>query len=603
VVYNDQKVSRIDLSRLGNSELVKLATSRNEFKSRHARRILQERAQHGAIPEVASLKTILRSTSATSPERLRALWTLHVTTGLDARTVIENLRSPDEYVRAWTIQIAFESRENLARLVREATEQNLRPDPSIYELAENDPSPVVRLYLAAAAQRAPEEVRARLVRTLLQRSEDAGDHNIPLMLWVALDPLAADYPQESLASALETKLPKILNFTTRRVAALDTAEARDLVAQKIGATENSVKQLEMLTGLAAALRGQRSVTMPGGWKAIETKLANSPNAEIRTIVQTLSLTFGSQDALASLRKTLTDPSATVSARRSALDSLVSVRDSELPPVLQRLLADRDLRGPALRALGGYNDPNTPAALLEAYDSFEPVHKRDALNTLVSRPAFAKPLLAAISANKVPAHDLSADIVRQLRNHKEPEIQEQVATFYGAVREASADAKAEIERYRRIYRAGGSQPGDASKGRAVYNQICAQCHMLFDSGGTAGPDITGAARHDLNYLLENMVDPNAVIPNDYRTTEIETTDDRSIVGIVKKQDDNSVTIQTANEVLVIPRNEIESMRQTELSMMPEGLLSPLTDQEVRDLIYYLTRVGQVPLPVQSAARSE
>jgi putative membrane-bound dehydrogenase-like protein len=601
VVYNNQKVSRIDLAKLSNAELVKLVTSRNEFKSRHARRILQERAQNGAIPELAPLKEILRSANATSPQRLRALWTLHVTTGLDARTVLENLRSPDEYVRAWTIQLAFESRENLARLVREARDQELRADPSIYQLAESDPSPVVRLYLAAAAQRAPEEVRARLVRALLQRSEDAGDHNIPLMLWFAMDPLAADYPEETLTAAFETKLPRILNFTTRRVAAIGTTQARDLVVQKIGSANDAAKQLDMLHGLAAALRGQRSVTMPAGWKAIETRLGNSSNAELRTIVQTLSLTFGSQEALAALRGTLTDKTATVAARRSALDSLVSVRDPELPPVLQKLLTDRDLRGPALRALGGYNDPKTPDALLGAYTTFEPAHKRDALNTLASRPAFAKPLLDAVAANKLPSQDLSADIVRQLRNHKDPEIQQHVATLYGAVRESSADAKAEIERYRRIYRAGGSQPGDASKGRAVYNKVCAQCHILFDYGGTVGPDITGAARFDLNYLLENIIDPNAVIPNDYRTTEIETTDDRSIVGILKKQDDNSVTIQTANEVLVIPRNEIESIRQTELSMMPEGLLATLTDQEVRDLIYYLTRVGQVPLPVESAAK--
>jgi hypothetical protein len=60
-------------------------------------------------------------------------------------------------------------------------------------------------------------------------------------------------------------------------------------------------------------------------------------------------------------------------------------------------------------------------------------------------------------------------------------------------------------------------------------------------------------------------------------------------------------QTANELLTIPRDEIASQRQGELSMMPEGLLAPLADQEVRDLIYYLTRTGQVPLPAQSAGK--
>jgi putative heme-binding domain-containing protein len=136
---------------------------------------------------------------------------------------------------------------------------------------------------------------------------------------------------------------------------------------------------------------------------------------------------------------------------------------------------------------------------------------------------------------------------------------------------------------------------------VFNKVCAQCHTLFDSGGKVGPDITGSNRGDLNYVLENILDPNAVIPNEYRTSEIETKDGRTLTGIVKAQDDRSITIQTANERLIIPRNEITSQHQTELSMMPEGLLAQLTDQEVRDLIYYLGRLGQVPLSRERATK--
>src|SRR5439155_4270650 len=143
------------------------------------------------------------------------------------------------------------------------------------------------------------------------------------------------------------------------------------------------------------------------------------------------------------------------------------------------------------------------------------------------------------SNKVPSKDMTADVVRQLRTLKDPEIQTQVAKLYGAAREVSADKKTEIERYLRIYRSGGSQPGNASPGRVVFNKVCVQCHTLFDSGGKVGPDITGANRSDLNYLLENMVDPNAVIPNEYRASEIETKDGRSLTGIVKIMSDKSI----------------------------------------------------------------
>ena len=334
---------------------------------------------------------------------------------------------------------------------------------------------------------------------------------------------------------------------------------------------------------------------------VESKLRDSANPDVRTLVATISLTFGSKAAQESLRKTLSDSSAPLAARRTALDALVGVKDSSLVQTLQSLLKDSALRGAALRALGSFNDDKTPDAILAVYNSLSTEQKRDALNTLASRPEYTRTLLGAVTESKVSSKDLTADIIRQIRKHKDPAIQEQVTKIYGSAREISADKQAEIQRYRAIYGRGGSQPGNASPGRVVFNKVCAQCHTLFDSGGKVGPDITGANRSDLNYLLETIVDPNAVIPNEYRATEIETKDGRSLTGIVKVMGDKSIQLQTANELVTIPRNEIASMRQSELSMMPEGLLSTLTDQEVRDLLYYLSRSGQVPLPVESAAK--
>jgi putative heme-binding domain-containing protein len=603
IVYNNQKTTRVDLARLNDEELVKLVPSKNEFMSRHARRILQERAGDGRL-EAGSAESLKKAFSAAkdTAARLRTLWALHVTSGLDARTAIENLKSSDEWVRAWTIQLAFESQENLERLIRESNDQGLKADPDGLKLAESDPSPVVRLYLASAAQRSQsEEFRAGMVKRLLGHSEDAGDHNLPLMYWFAMEPLVAEQPDAMLTAALDTKIPRILNFTTRRIASTGTSESRDLIAARLGSLEDAAKQLEMLAGLSAALKGQRSVPMPKGWPAVENKLGASPNAAVRTRAQSLSLTFGSQNALVSLRKILVDASVAAGARRSALESLVGVKDAELPASLLKLLGDSAVRGPALKALANYNEPGTPEAILAAYSSLDDGQKRDALNTLVSRPNFAKPLLAGVVAGKVSSRDLTADIIRQLRGIKDPEVQQLLTKAYGSIRETSADQKAEIEKYRGIYRAGYSQPGDAGRGRVLFNKVCGQCHTLFDIGGKVGPDITGANRSDLSYLLETIVDPNAVIPNEYRTSEIETKDGRSLTGVVKVMGDKTVLFQTANELITLPRDEIESQRQTELSMMPEGLLAPLTDQEVRDLLYYLSRPGQVPLPGEKAAK--
>jgi len=373
------------------------------------------------------------------------------------------------------------------------------------------------------------------------------------------------------------------------------ADPLPMLVHVLRGTADPELQLDILRGLSAAFKGRRQVPMPKDWQAVEAQLQGSPNADVRSLAQSLSLTFGNTGALVTLRKTASDRSADLNARRTALNSLLDIKDARLPPLLQQLLNDAYLRGASVRGLAAYDDPKTPAAILAVYNSLDDSEKRDALNTLASRAAFAEPMLAAIARGTIPRNALTAEIIRQLRNLKNAGIDAELQKVYGVIRESSADKQKEIERYKRIYRAGGSQPGDAPRGRAVFARVCQQCHTLFEVGGKVGPDLTGSNRADLDYILQNIIDPNAVIPNDYRASTAEMKDGRSITGLVKQQDDKSVTLITQNETLTLPRNEIQSLQQSELSMMPEGLLAPLADQEARDLLYYLSRPGQVPLP--------
>ena len=369
-------------------------------------------------------------------------------------------------------------------------------------------------------------------------------------------------------------------------------EALPALVQVLAQTDDPQFQLDVLKGMSEGLKGKRGVKMPEGWDDLSAKLSKSANPEVRDLAQSLSLTFGSAAALVSLRHRLMDAKADAIARGGALDSLLAAKDPELAALLRQLLADPALRASALRGLAAYDHPQTPAAILGVYPSLSGLEKRDALNTLVSRSAFAKALLLAVRDKTVATRDLTADIVRQLRNLKDPDINQQVEKLWGMARDSEGEKLKEIAKFKALIQAGPA--GDPSRGRAVFARTCQQCHTLFDVGGKVGPDITGSNRGDIDYLLQNVVDPNAVIPNDYRTSTLETKDDRVITGLVTRQDDNAVTVVTANETLIIPRNEVKSLQQGEMSMMPEGLLQPLTDPEVRDLLSYLKSPGQVPM---------
>ncbi len=125
-------------------------------------------------------------------------------------------------------------------------------------------------------------------------------------------------------------------------------------------------QLDILNGMSEALKGKRDVPMPAGWDKVEQRLGTSANAQVRLLTQSLGLTFGSQKALAQLRAVVQDRSADANTRRAALDSLLTSRDPELPKLLQGLLTDSILRGPAIRGLARFETSGTAEAILKIY---------------------------------------------------------------------------------------------------------------------------------------------------------------------------------------------------------------------------------------------
>ena len=360
-------------------------------------------------------------------------------------------------------------------------------------------------------------------------------------------------------------------------------------------TADTTLRLDVLRGMEAALRGRNGVSAPAGWTELETTLAAAPDEETRRLARNLGTVFGSPRALETLRTIAANPQAAGADRTAAVDTLLRTRDAALVPLLQKLTTEAGVRATAIRGLAAFDDAKTPSVLLAGFPQFNAAEQRDALNTLASRSAYARLLVEAVRSGAVPKATLTADLVRQLRSLKDTSLAADLTQIWGVMKETSPDMKAEVERVKKLYWAGGSQPGDAPRGRVVFNQVCSQCHHLFDTGGHVGPDITGANRADLDYLLQNILYPNAVIPNEYLASTVETKDERVLTGVIKSQDASGISLQTANELVTVPRAEIRKIEATAVSMMPEGLIANLTEQQTRDLLYYLSRPGQVPLP--------
>jgi len=332
--------------------------------------------------------------------------------------------------------------------------------------------------------------------------------------------------------------------------------------------------------------------MPKSWSAAFDVLMKSSDIKLREQALSLAVTFGDARALDRLRELLNAANTDADIRKNALDALVTARDPKLPPILHGLLDNASLRGPALRGLASFDDAKTPSIVLAIFPKLTLDEKRDALNTLASRVSYGKALLEAVAAKTLLTSDISADLVRQLRNLNDKDLDRRLTEVWGITRATPADKLKLIAQHKKSLAA--APEADLPSGRAVYARVCAQCHMLYGIGGKIGPDITGSNRANLDYLLENIIDPSAVIPKEYAAHVVNLSSGRVVTGIVKNETANTVQVQTANELLTLAKSDIDTRQPSTLSMMPDDLVTKLPANEFRALVAYLRNPVQTPL---------
>ena len=585
VAYGKPAPVKVDLAALGDDELSRLQVHKNEWYVRTARRILQERAAAGKSMEEVHrrLESILRTNPDVS-RKLRALWALQATGGLDEGELADLLVHEDEAVRAWAVRLLTEERT---------------PSPAALDrlagLAQDEPSPFVRLNLASALRRLPADRRWPMAEGLVAHAEDAADPSIPLMLWYGIEPLVpADLPR-AVTLATHAKIPLVRRYIARRAVDGDTNAGLSALMPALDKETDPAVVGDLLAGMLEAFRGQKRVEMPREWPTVFARLIKSPETNVREPAVRLALLFGDPGAVTTLRGIMADSNAKADERTLALRSLAEARIPGLAPKLQALLDDRELRGPVIRALAAYADDATPRLILDRYAALTDPERDDAVATLASRPAFALALLDGVEKGTIPRRDLSTPIARQLQALGDGKVAAKLEQVWGSVRPTSGQTAALAAKYKGMLTPDTLKSADSARGRLLFSKTCSQCHKLYDAGGDVGPELTGSDRANLEYVLGNVLDPSAAVAKDYTLTTVATADGRTISGILREQTDKTITLQTVNERIVLPREDVEAIKPSNLSMMPEGLFDRLTPEEVRDLVAYLASKSQVPLP--------
>jgi putative membrane-bound dehydrogenase-like protein len=475
----------------------------------------------------------------------------------------------DEHQRALAIRelVQFSPIDAIPGPQVHAKYPELAFDPA--KMAAEEKSAFVRLQLASVLQRLPLEKRPALAIALLSHTEVANDPFLSHIIWYGISPLKSD---ALLEIAKACSWPKVTRWIARKLAT---------EPQALNALLAINSSDDVLEGMAEAFKGIRKAPKPANWNKV-VSTSKSPH------LRDLSILFGDGRALDDIKKIALDDQADITARESALKTLIEARPDDLRTICTKLLDVRGLNTAAARGLTLFDDPEIGKQLAKSYRKFTP----GIIDTLVSRPAFAKAMLTEMSAGNIPRTDLSAFHARQIRSFNDKALTKQLTEAWGELRESAADKKQLIEKVKTQLTPAVLAKANLSNGRLLFTAVCGACHVMYGQGGKIGPDLTGSGRANLDYLLENIADPSGVVSADFRMSLVTLKDGRSLSGIIAEKNDRTVTLRSVAETLTLDRSEILKTETSPMSMMPEGLLLALQPDMVRDLIAYLMHPVQV-----------
>lgn len=492
------------------------------------------------------------------------------------------LRSEDPFVVAQAIQLVADQPARVKAHLSAVKELAKKPQPAS-----------ILLSMVSILQKLDSADRWSLASSILGCPENgksiAAENQLTLMTWYGLEPVVFN----DGALALLDSNPKLQQFAVRRLA-MEISEKPDAAAATLkfigtkakGNKESETSAATLLTSFKTGLAGRAKVAAPKDWAAIEKLLRSSKNKDVLLATDSLGVLFGDGAAIADLRKLASDASNDAVAREQAIAGLAQVKDNDSVPMLYNLLNDRAVVDSAILALKSFDHPNTAKELLNRFGGFKDGNKSLAIDTMTSRDSYASDLIGAIEAGRFDPRELSASQVRQLLALGNEHIKTVLEAKWGVVQETPEARLAAIEKWKHELTPENLSKADRENGAALFKKSCATCHKLFGEGKAIAPDLTGANRSNLDYLLMNIIDPSSVVPKQFTTSVIALKDGRVITGVIVSETDQSVMVQTDKEQLTLARSDVEESKNSGKSLMPDGMLDPLTPEQVRDLFGFM-----------------
>jgi len=504
------------------------------------------------------------------------------------------LASADEPTRNWGVRAAGELGE-----VSDAVYDKLKA-------LTDDASPDVRLQVAIAAGRLSKPDGLPLLIASLDNAKNVSDPLIPTIIYNNIKPMLHNRGQQIVdlldkdAAAQKNFGETILRWIhdannalarTPQQIAQSVAKALDDVAKNprrdvAPALEEAIDGFISL-GVKPADRGQYFDQKMRDQLAV---LAAAKSGSARVSAAIMGMWWDDPKAAETARKILSDGGQPVYRRSNVLRALAEKKDPANIQAFADFVNDPTtpvlIRQEAVNALGELDDARAAQVLLRSYPTLSPVDlKPMAIDALVRSKAGASAVLDAIKSKELSSGDLNENQARRIAALNDQQLTDRLTHEWGTVRMERDPERAKlVDQYKKMIQ---SRPaGNPISGMKVFAAKCQQCHTIYGKGGNVGPDLTGVGRDNLDLVLSNVLDPNLVVGKPYYQWIVRLKNGTTATGLLAEESEQRIVLKDGTQQITVPRSDIDKMKETTLSMMPEGLEKTMSEQEFVDLISFL-----------------
>jgi putative membrane-bound dehydrogenase-like protein len=544
------------LSTASTTELVERLKHEHAWQRETAARLLYERQDKSAVKPLAdSLR------GAYSPScKVASLAALSGLKALTAEHLLTALGDAEARVREYAV-LQSEDLLSANELLRHR----------IIELA-NDSDARLRFQITLSLGGESSDEYAPLAKISRRDAADSWVRSaVSLATPAAMEPIVRDILAPKNLPGVEADDPRIL--LVRQLSEVVGAR-RDPVDFEIRAKgiqppeTTTIASLAMLCGVAdgCARRGQPFLEF----------VASLPDP--KQVSDFINAAFGHAVRIAC------DSNRSESDRTLALELLAH---ATIPSATQACLAvlqssdSQKLRSQAARSLAGHPQSDLADVLLATYPYQSPAVRTAILESLCMQSTSALALLEAVRAKMPLPTELGAGVIARLQQHRDEKVRSLAADVLKF--EIPAERKAVLADYQRSL----ELKPDVPAGKSLFRQHCSTCHHIGDVGVDVAPDISDSRVKTAAQLLTDILNPNQAIDNNYVSYTVVMNDGNVHTGLIAAETASSVTLrQPENKTITVLRADIETLRSSGVSLMPEGFEKHLTHQQLADLIGFV-----------------